>query len=898
MSKADELLASLTDEEFAAYSEIGPVDDILVIDAETRTINVPSTELLFGVETDKDVERKYFKCPRIVGDNIDLSKKQLRVHYQNASGTVEGRDKYIVEDVKVDGEYITFSWVLSKKVLAYKGVVHFTVVAVSINADGTLNKEWNTTLASGNVLEGLAVDDLYDYEEEQARDVLLQLLAMLETEADSYVARVRNAGNIEVSNVQAEGASQQEAVAKKGAETLATIPEDYTELNNLVEQNKNDIHDLVRMKANAIVGEVVGETIYVQDAAKQPPVGLSVFGKTTQDGPTNGYQLFDASKLVEKSMGGVTVTNNGDGSFTLSGSGTLTDVFAHGVEYTHEETIKLLKVGTLTCDFGDTSYPNMYMQLMVNGSIIATPTNRANSIGTVEVTQDFLDNETSCLRIGFYGGTGEAIVPGTMKPMVYQEGDGTWERFSGGKPGPNPEYQFELESVENPTVYKGSKNLLYLTERTQMDATIGSNAAAREFTGNYILPGYAYNNYYFPSNITELSITKTTVSFKSTSLAYGVGFDVKVAPNTTYTLSFDKCNKNNTFISATEYDTNGVIVKWTELASKRSGTFTTAHNTAWVVVSVQDRNSDSLGSTAVVYENILLSTGEDNFGYEEPTKIQTVELPYELRGIKLTGTQHEAYANYVDSNGVKWIGDEIDLTNGILYQWIEPLILTDFTNASVSAPANGYTEGNLYLRKSLLVNHAMSDSFQYVQSGIASVRFAVLTGGGVYITLEGEYTPDEWRIKMTEIAPTIYVALAEPIVTPLTEEQLAAYRELLMNNPITTLYNSAGAPMRLRYSKDIALCIGTKTDEITLSASKWVEQDGGSHYTQVVSVSGITANTRIDLNPTPEQLISIVDEGLSMFAANQNGVVTVYCMGGKPATDMTLPIAKQEVVYV
>lgn len=44
------------------------------IDAENRVIIVPQSEKLLGVESDEKGQRKYFKCPKIVGDNIDLSK--------------------------------------------------------------------------------------------------------------------------------------------------------------------------------------------------------------------------------------------------------------------------------------------------------------------------------------------------------------------------------------------------------------------------------------------------------------------------------------------------------------------------------------------------------------------------------------------------------------------------------------------------------------------------------------------------------------------------------------------------------------------------------------------------------------------------------------------------------
>ena len=69
-----------------AYSS-GPVKDAITIDGESRVISVPASEILFGVETDKDVERKHFRCPKIVGDGIDLSKHQIYISYITSDST-------------------------------------------------------------------------------------------------------------------------------------------------------------------------------------------------------------------------------------------------------------------------------------------------------------------------------------------------------------------------------------------------------------------------------------------------------------------------------------------------------------------------------------------------------------------------------------------------------------------------------------------------------------------------------------------------------------------------------------------------------------------------------------------------------------------------------------------
>ena len=91
----------MTLEEALEASGAEPVNDIFLINPETRTITVPETEKIFGVSHDGNTERKHFRCPKVVGDNIDLSTMHLYVNYQNANGD---KYPYLVEDVQTDGD--------------------------------------------------------------------------------------------------------------------------------------------------------------------------------------------------------------------------------------------------------------------------------------------------------------------------------------------------------------------------------------------------------------------------------------------------------------------------------------------------------------------------------------------------------------------------------------------------------------------------------------------------------------------------------------------------------------------------------------------------------------------------------------------------------------------------
>ena len=87
-----------------------------------------------------------------------------------------------------------------------------------------------------------------------------------------------------------------------------------------------------------------------------------------------------------------------------------------------------------------------------------------------------------------------------------------------------------------------------------------------------------------------------------------------------------------------------------------------------------------------------------------------------------------------------------------------------------------------------------------------------------------------------------------------------------------------------------------KLATITISASKW----GGSTspYSQVVSVSGVNANSKLDLQPTPAQIVELQDAEISLMASNNNGIVTIYSFYGKPSQDMQMQLLITDVEVI
>ena len=82
--------------------------------------------------------------------------------------------------------------------------------------------------------------------------------------------------------------------------------------------------------------------------------------------------------------------------------------------------------------------------------------------------------------------------------------------------------------------------------------------------------------------------------------------------------------------------------------------------------------------------------------------------------------------------------------------------------------------------------------------------------------------------------------------------------------------------------------------EIELLSANWVGED--SPYSQVVNIEGTTEYSQVNLRPSIEQLAIFYDKDLSFVTENEDGIVTVYALGDKPANDYTIQATITEVV--
>lgn len=156
---------------------------------------------------------------------------------------------------------------------------------------------------------------------------------------------------------------------------------------------------------------------------------------------TTGLNLFDASKLPSKTIDGVSLTNNNDGSFTITGSNTLTHDFFYTYTYSREDSLKIIEY--IEKNLGNYSItssnvrPYFYWKIYKEGFtfvFVNTSSNNSKTI-TQEIINGFKADENLKVAIGFYLQTGATTVPGIIKPMFWKNDNPPistdWVPFSG-----------------------------------------------------------------------------------------------------------------------------------------------------------------------------------------------------------------------------------------------------------------------------------------------------------------------------------------------------------------------------------------------------------------------------------------------------------------------------------
>lgn len=213
-----------------------------------------------------------------------------------------------MEDVKEEGDNITFSWLLKRNVTAYKGNVKFILCAVKTTEDGIIKNEWNTTLNTEcESLEGMEVDKVAV--EEETKDIVEQLIAMMNHSAENAVRAVEEAkaevdkevGDFALKAQQAladvnnAGQTQTERVQSAGTTAVENIQTTQDTATEAVETAKSEAIQAIQAEGTTQTGNVTTEgTKQVQAVADK---GKEVLQSIPED-----FQIQMGTKL-DKNQG-------------------------------------------------------------------------------------------------------------------------------------------------------------------------------------------------------------------------------------------------------------------------------------------------------------------------------------------------------------------------------------------------------------------------------------------------------------------------------------------------------------------------------------------------------------------------------------------------------------------
>lgn len=324
----------------------------------------------------------------------------------------------------------------------------------------------------------------------------------------------------------------------------------------------------------------------------------SIEGNTTQL-QTTGAQLFDANKIPSKSQGGATVVNNGDGSFTITGTGVLTETFYSEHIYSKDKTLQVLKPGKYNISKSDV-YP--WCAFLLLGTGLNKEITSQTAIPIEITAEDLMVNDVH-LVISIFGNKNSTIKPGTIKPMVWMKEtiptDSDWEPYTGGKPSPSPDYPQEIVNADIKSVTVKSAQMFDIDNPSSS-------------LGQWIITG------------NKISITNPTSGYLS------LNYNINVIPNTLYTfysiIFNDTPNVESMHVSISLLREDGTVIKDNViiLNNTSSGKFTTTEDTKSINIYFRNRTTGNGG----YFKDIVLNKGSSVIPWQPYYNPQTISLTF------------------------------------------------------------------------------------------------------------------------------------------------------------------------------------------------------------------------------------------------------------------------------
>ena len=791
MSQAEELLNSMSEEIPVHTHPVPDTDTYFVIDPITRKIDNTNSKKNVIMQYDHNSERFTFELPRYIDGHDMLECTSVTVNVDNIE-VVESEDDETVEprinsdapdmtDLRInpnDPEKVITSWLISRNSTQLPGILSFHIEFKCVDANGNVVYEWSTDTYSDITVKARKKNGEAAISE--YTDVFEQWRTRIFGAGDSVMANITAEGEAQVAAVKAESETQQEAVELKGAQTLETIPEDYTEVDVMAEE-------AVRSKGDAIVCEAAGESIVLKDSSDDYIRGLKMFGKSTQKTTTGKNLLQHSLGVGSHTIKGITFEIREDGSVLCNGAATNPATLSFEQYNLTEDII----VSGCPAN-GSTQTYRITIDTYKDDAYVRTEFDLGSSITIHKDRADYV-------KINIYFYTGIVANGLVFYPMIRLASvvDDTYEPYTGGKPAPNPDYSQEIASIENPSISVCGKNLLnnvrYTTTQDGVTFTVKDDKSV-------VLNGTAEQDIYF-------YLTDDTL------LAPGI-YNLSGSPEGSSTSTY-------------------YMYVYPDYHSDQHGSGFTFEVKETTVYSARIYVKKDTICNNVVFKP-QIERGSKTTTYE-PYAGGSIDITHTLPGIPVTSG-----GNYTDSDGQQWICDEVDLERGVY------IIRTNRIVLDGNAAWNLYTYQTQYygfhiwdaLDEELHRSPGLSNQFKIVGGSSGDCIWVGVANKNIYAISRDWYDKglDAWKAHLNATPLEVVYARGTPIETPLTAEEIAAFKALRTNYPNTTILNDAGAWMSVKYNAD------TKTYVENPKTLKLVDSSTGVVYELKIVDGSLTVN--------------------------------------------------------
>lgn len=561
---------------------------------------------------------------------------------------------------------------------------------------------------------------------ENAKDEALQSIQNKSTE---FLNNIDEAENMAIKNIKNSGEYYQDQI------------NELQKSEALQDEVLDKLNEEVDLKLTSPYLNNKGEN-HVVNSDNGALKNIIVKGNTVQNS-TKGLNLINCTPKTT-TINGITMVNNGDGTYTVNG--TATDDFDIALApYTTKQNIYYTLSGCPSGGSKTTYYldPRGYEYDTDRGTTIINPNQDFSNYIRIVIKKDVTVNNL------------------LFKPM-FNEGQTAqpFEPYTGGAPSPSPEYPQEIKAVSKLSGAFYSKNLFDFNIIKDSNITKGTAV----WTNN--------------------SVTITSNASDCYTESYSKKNYIKVKPNTTYTLLFkrDKSIQGSIYIfEKKDYDDSGYYDLSYNTSSdlKKAWTFTTKSSTNYLAFRLGIYSS---GQTCTFSEIMLVEGSHtwDNISYEN-------------------GKQ--SLLNYTLQNPLYKLGDiydYIDVNKGKIVRNVGVVTFDGSSDEDIRlSPPDGSRRVYLYLfRNSILsienINpYCKSNMFKFTNlwtDGVMSHNHLFyVSSTNIYVSYNEITSLNDFKTWLKQNPITVVYQLATPVEEPLPSDLQTLLQSLKSYYPQTNI---------------------------------------------------------------------------------------------------------------